>query len=159
MNKEKEKTPAAIQSSEKDDPGRTTKLPRYQPERNDHTSHLDVVVVAAGGSRSDVGGNVRRGSIGVALSVDVGRSIVDSHGDVSRGIDGLRVVDDVGFDDGVGGNNGGDVSSGGLDDGAGRDDLDTLGVGGQLVEVTAGLCSSTFESVGVGGSILGCGLA
>lgn len=123
---------------------------------------LDVVVVTASGSRSDV-----RGNIGFALSVDVRRSIVDSHDDVGRRVDGVRVVDNVGLDDRVDGDDGGD-SFDGLDNGIGRLDgfdgrnevsldLDTLGVIGQLVGITVSLGGSALE--GVSGSILDSALA
>lgn len=132
---------------------------------------LDVIVVAASSSRGDVRGNVR-GDIGIAFSVHVGRSAVDCHGDVCRGVDGFRVVDDVGLDDGVGGDDGGDGGGDGFDDAISRFngglnvvldsvsvDLDTLGVIGKLVGVAAGLGSSTLKGVLVGSSILGLGLA
>jgi len=127
---------------------------------------LDVIVVAASSSRGDVRGNVR-GDIGVTFSVHVGRSAVDCHGDVGRGVDGFRVVDNVGLDDGVGGDDGGGGGGDGFDDAVSRFDggtnivldsvsvdLDTLGVIGKLVEVTAWLGGSALEGIGVGSSIL-----
>lgn len=124
---------------------------------------LDVVVVTAGGSGSDV-----RGNVGSAIGISVGvRGIVDGHLNASGDIDGVRVVDDVGLDDGVDGGDGGHDGVDGLDDGNdgldGRGDvgvdLDTLGVDGQLVEVTARLGGNALERVGLGGSVLYCRLA
>lgn len=116
------------------------KLPKIQ--------RLDVIVVTASSGRSDV-----RGNVGLALSVDVRRSIVDSQDDVGRGVDGIRVVDDVSLDDGVDGDDGGDGFDGFDDISL---DLDTLGVVGELV-IAGRFGGSTLE--GVGGSILGCALA
>lgn len=103
-------------------------------------------MVTASSSRSDVRGNVRGTSVG---------SLVDSHVDVSGDIDSVGVVDDVGLDDGVDGEDGRDAGLNGVGDL--NVDLDTLVVGGELVEVTAGLGGSALQ--GVGGSVLACGLA
>lgn len=145
---------------------RTTERPNSRDTSPEEQSNvrLDVIVVAASSSRGDVGSNVR-GDIGIAFGVNVG-SVIDGHGDVCRGVDGFRVVDDVGLDDGVGGDDGGDGGGDGLDDAvSGFDgglnvvldsvsvDLDTLGVIGKLVGVTARLGGSALEGIGVGSSI------
>lgn len=110
-------------------------------------------MVTAGGSRSDIRGNVRCAGV---------RSIVDSHADFGGNVNGVGLVDDVGLDDRVGRDDGRDDGLGdgddGLDDrGNVSVDLGTLGIGGELVKVTAGLGGSALQ--GVGSSILDCELA
>jgi hypothetical protein len=103
--------------------------------------HLDVAITAVS-SRSDVGANVRdtRGVL----------DVLGGHGDVSRDIDGVSVVDDERFDHGIGGHDGGSGVDASVDSDV---ELDTLGVG-ELVDVRSGLGGGALQDFGFGGDLL-----
>jgi len=156
---------------------------KRQPEKRLQSSiccatslDLDVTVTAVssrGNVRTDVAAVSSRGDVRADVRSILSLSAsVSAHGNVINDVDGVGVVDNEGFNDGVGRDDG-DDSGGRLGRSLGKssvndsvngsvevgvvvvlDTLDTIGLS-KLIEVRGGLGSGTLESVGVSDGLLG----